>query len=146
MKVLIMLSIMLSTAAFGSNPTADQISKVMEYKENGKTPILYDFKITSDVVKNEPQDSLSNIDLDSKASFWMKFFVPNESETTSVIVVIKKGPIAVKTKELSLKNDKKLGSYRYRTWTNNTFKKSGEHSVEVYVNEELVKSAKFNVQ
>jgi hypothetical protein len=112
---------------------------------NGDTPVLYDYQLTSAVESNQPTDELRIVEADSKAVFWMKFMVPAKAKSPNITVVIKKGPVPVKTKEIVLKNSEN-GYYGYRTWVTKKYSKPGNYVVDVYHNDSVILSHKFSVK
>lgn len=126
-------------------PSWQEIRKVLDYKENGSAAILYDTRITSRVEKADPVDNLTEIKQDSSATVWMKFLLPKNIKEERYTLLIKKGPIPVLTKQLKLSLKSNNGALVYRTWRSHSFKKLGRYKVEIYFEENLIKSIDIEV-
>ena len=145
MKLLAILLLVSTMILSQEKPTWNEIQKVVQYKESGKEAVLYQHQITTKLVDLNPIDSVSEIGKDSTAILWLKFLVPAEIEDKNYTVVIKKGPIPKKTKQLTLKTSSKTGALIYRTYISHKFLDEGSHVIEVYFRDDLVQTLNLNV-
>jgi hypothetical protein len=148
MKKLIVLFIFCAVVSAQNStevPTWEEIQKVLNYKENGTAAILYETRITSNVKDAEPVDDITSVQVDSSASIWMKFLLPKNVSEDRFTLVIKKGPLPVKTAPLKVSLQSNNGTLVYRTWRSHTFDKEGTFTVEIYFEESLVQTMTLEV-
>lgn len=140
MKTVLLTALAVCAATFSmaaERPSSEAAKQVLDYYYAGGedvAPVLVDYKICEDIVREGDEKNNctveldpSNITVDTPVYLWMNFMVPSDNGNKLLLQVNNKG-LTRSTHDISIAH-----SIRYRSYKKLKFNKAGAWDVKLYL-------------